>query len=304
MSQKAFISDADAALASLVWNGIQNDSSAKNIISSQEQISFSSPKATGTRGTRKLSIFLYNLTEETARNAPPTADNSKKSTTHTTFTLHYLVTPFTGDDKDDHLLLEKIIQMLLATPLAVSLDEKHNIGLRVKIDSLSLDELSNLWIALGAPLRISVSLTVSFVEPLIDPQTQVKNVTVAPQTPALDTRVTQLYQAVFKTFTEQSSGWRNRNMFAKQWVLQDFKKNTDMTVEEMLTTLNNLGAKLEQEGSTAELIKPLNLLAGYYKHQLDQLKGMQKVSRNQSENLETINVWIKEVETLVEVLGR
>ena len=71
-------------------------------------------------------------------------------------------------------------------------------------------------------------------------------------------------------------------MIFKQWVFQNFKKNTDMTVEEMLITLNNLGDKLEQHGSTAQFIKPLNLLAGYYKHQLDQLKGLQKVSHKQS----------------------
>ncbi|MGD0996466.1 MAG: DUF4255 domain-containing protein [Candidatus Bathyarchaeia archaeon] len=304
MSQKAFISDIDMALANLIWNGIENESSVKNIISSREQISFSSPKATGTQGTRKLSIFLYNLTEETARNMPSTVDYSTKKTTQTTFALHYLVTPFTGNDKDDHSLLDKIIHTLLATPSIASSDEKNNIRLTVKIDSLSLDELSKLWIALGAPLKLSVSLNVSSAEPRYDSQAEVTSGTLAPQTPALDTHVTQLYQAVLKTFTEQSNGWKSRNMVVKQWVLQEFKKTTDMTVEEMLTTLNNLGDKLEQHGSTAQFIKPLNLLAGYYKHQLDQLKGMQKVSHNQSENLETINTWIKEVETLVEVLGR
>ena len=86
MSQKAFISDADKALANLIWNGIENESAAKNIISSQEQISFSSPKATGTKGTRKLSIFLYNITEETAaRNVPPTVDYSKTKDNSTNF---------------------------------------------------------------------------------------------------------------------------------------------------------------------------------------------------------------------------
>ena len=79
MSQKAFISDADAALANLIWNGIENEPATKNIISSQEQISFCSPKAAGTKGTRKLSIFLYNITEEpAARNVPPTVDYSRK----------------------------------------------------------------------------------------------------------------------------------------------------------------------------------------------------------------------------------
>ena len=104
---------------------------------------------------------------------PPNVDYSRKRTTQPTFALRYLVTPFTGNDKDDHLLLEKIIHIFLATPPIVSSDEKNNIGLTVKIDSLSLDELSKLWIALGAPLRLSVSLTVSSAEPLYDSQTQV-----------------------------------------------------------------------------------------------------------------------------------
>ncbi len=304
MSQKAFISDVDAALANLIWNGIENESSVKNIISNREQISFSSPKATGTHGTRKLSIFLYNLTEETASNMPSNVDYSTKKTTQTIFALHYLVTPFTGNDKDDHSLLDKVIHTLLATPSIVSSDEKNDIKLTVKIDSLSLDELSKLWIALGAPLKLSVSLNVSSVEPQYDSQPQVTISTAAPQTPAPDTRVTQLYQTVLKTFTDQSNGWKSRNMVVKEWVFQEFKRNTGMTVEEMLTALNSLGDKLEQHGSTAQFIKPLNLLAGYYKHQLDQLKGMHKVARNQSENLKTINTWNKEIETLVEVLSR
>jgi len=170
MSQKAFISDVNMALANLIWNGIENEPAAKNIISSREQISFCSPKATDTQGTRKLSIFLYNITEEKAAgNMPPTVDYSRKRTNHTTFALRYLVTPSTGNDKDDHALLEKIIHMLLATPPIVSSDEENNVGLTVKIDSLSLDELSKLWIALGAPLRLSVSLTVSSAEPRYEP---------------------------------------------------------------------------------------------------------------------------------------
>jgi hypothetical protein len=305
MSQKAFISNADKALANLIWNGIENESTVKNIISSQEQISFSSPKAINTQRTRKLSIYLYNITEEkAARNMPPTVDDSRKKTNHMTFALRYLVTPSTGNDKDDHALLEKIIHVLLATPPNISSDEENNVELRVKIDSLSLDELSKLWIALGAPFRLSVSLTVFSAEPQYDAQTQATNLIVAPQTPALDTKhVTQLYQAVLKAFTEQSNGWRNRNVLFKQWVLQDFKKTTDMTVEEMLTTLNNLGDKLEQHGSTTQFIKPLNLLARYYEHQLDQLKGMQKVLHNQRENLETITTWIKDIKALLEALG-
>ncbi len=284
MCQKTFISDADSALASLIWKGIENESAAKSIISSQEHISFSSPKAADR--TRKLSIFLYNVA------------------TQPTFALHYLVTPFAGNDKDDHLLLGTIIRVVLATPTIVNSDEKNDMGFTVKIDSLSLDELSKLWIALGAPLRVSLSLTLSPTELPCGLQAQETSAIAVPQTPALDTKnVTQLYQAVLKTFTEQSTGWRNRNIVVKQWVLQDFKKSTDMTVEEMATALNGLGDKLERHEPTDQFVKPLNLLVAYYKHQLDQLSGMQKVTHKQTENLEAIDAWIKDVENLMGVLG-
>ena len=67
----------------------------------------------------------------------------------------------------------------------------------------------------------------------------------------------------------------------------------------MLTALNNLGDKLEQHGSTAQFIKPLNELSGYYKKQLGELKGMHKLSHRQTENIETINKWIKDVEDFI-----
>lgn len=195
MVQKGFIMDADRALSNLIWNDIKTESTAKNKISSQDQISFSSPKANP--GTRKLSIFLYSITEEiAARNMSPSANGSEKSTSHTSFVLRYLVTPFTGNDKDDHALLEKIICTVLATPLIAITDKTSNVELKVKIDSLSLDDLTKLWIALGAPLRLSVNLSISFSEPLYDSPTQRMSATIAPQI--------LLYQVVHKTFTEQS----------------------------------------------------------------------------------------------------
>ena len=40
---------------------------------------------------------------------------------------------------------------------------------------------------------------------------------------------------------------KNATWLSNNGLLQHFEKNTDMTVEEMLTTLNNLGDKLEQQ---------------------------------------------------------
>ena len=100
---------------------------------------------------------------------------------------------------------------------------------------------------------------------------------------------TQLYKAVLRAFTEQISGWRNRNMFIKQWTLQDFQKTTSMTVEETQSILNRLGDKLDHRESTTEFIKPLNQLTAYYQHQLDELKGLHKLTHKQTENIETNN---------------
>ena len=114
MDHNSFITNVDAALADLIWTNIKNDSSLATIVSSQEQISFSSPKTTNTRGNKKLSIFLYNLTEETAaKNLPPSEAGSRKMRSLISFALHYLVTVFTGNDEDDHEVLEKIIQIVL-----------------------------------------------------------------------------------------------------------------------------------------------------------------------------------------------
>ncbi len=300
MVQKDFITVADRALANLIWNKIKTESTTKNIILSQDQISFSSPK--DNQETRKVSIFLYKIAEETAvRNISPSVSGPEKSTNQPSFVLSYLVTPFTGNDKDDHSLIEKIICSVLATPRIDSADKVSNLEFRVKIDSLSLDELTKLWIALGVPLRLSLSLTISTFEPLYDSMGHGINVNLAPQT--IETKnVTQFFQVVLKTFTEQSTGWMNRNMLIKQWVLQEFKKNTGMTVEEMLSNLNHLGDKLAQHQPTIQFKKSLNLLAGYYQHQLDELNGMPKLSQKQTKNIETVTTWINDVNALAEAL--
>lgn len=278
MPKNSFISDADHTLASLLWKSLQEEN-AKNLIASQEQIIFSNPKASKPQAA-KLTIFLYNITKGTAEKDGP-------------LTLHYLVTPCTGNDRDDHSLLEKIVQAL-SPPHADA-----GSGFTVKVESLSLDELSQLWTALDAPLRLSVSLTVSSVEPQSETQAP------APQ-PAVfvDSRVSELYQSVLKIFNEQAEGWRSGNMFVKQWVFQNFQKVTELTVQEMQNELKNLGERLEKDEPVGEFVKPLGQLGAYYQHQLDGLKGLDKVSRKQKDNIEMIKSWLSDVKALIDALGK
>ena len=116
--------------------------------------------------------------------------------------------------------------------------------------------------------------------------------------------LTELYQAVSKTYAEQSQGWKKRNLFEKQWISRDFKKNTGLSIDEMQTTLEALGNNLKANASTAEFIEPLNELAGYYVHQQEQLKGFEKDPKKLEENLKIIDGWIMDAKALLQALKR
>ena len=111
----------------------------------------------------------------------------------------------------------------------------------------------------------------------------------------------EIYQAVLKTFLEQSEGWKKRNLFERQWVSRDFKKTTGMSIDEMQTSLKTLGNNLKT-GKTAEFIGSLNQLATYYVHQQDQLRGFEKNPQKLEENLKIIDGWVKDTKALIVAL--
>ncbi len=112
----------------------------------------------------------------------------------------------------------------------------------------------------------------------------------------------ELYQAVLKTYLEQSEGWKKRNLFERQWVSRDFKKNTGMSIDEMQTTMKTLENNLSS-ASIADFVEPLKQLAAYYAHQQDQLRSFEKNSQKLQENLKTIDAWIADARALLQALG-
>lgn len=109
----------------------------------------------------------------------------------------------------------------------------------------------------------------------------------------------ELYEAIMKTYLEQSEGWKKRNLFERQWVSRDFKKTTGLSIDEMQTSLKTLGKNLKTNTSPANFIEPLNQLAVYYVHQQEQLKGFEKNPKKLDENLKIIDNWVKDVKALV-----
>jgi hypothetical protein len=304
MNDFNFIQNTDKALANLIWNNIKQEPKIAEIVTSEEQITFASPKAAEAKKTKKLSIFLYNITQEpTTRNTPTVADQSGKRMPQTLFILHYLFAPCTGNEETDHALLGKIMQCIAASPIIAGAGAENDLPLKIKLDALSLDDLSKFWTSLGTPLKLTASYSIEAIGPEGVFEEQAPKIAAAMPTSAANETVVELYQAVLKTFTEQSDGWKKRNIFQKQWVFQDFKKVTYMSIEEMTTALNSLGDKIDQHKATAQFIKPLNALAEYYEHMLTELKGMEKFSKKQKENVELVTQWIKDIKALAAALS-
>ena len=120
--------------------------------------------------------------------------------------------------------------------------------------------------------------------------------------PAEKRSISELCQAVLKTYSEQSEGWKKRNLFERQWLSRDFKKNTGMSIDEMLTTIKALADSPKANTSTNEFIEPLKRLSAYYGHQQEQLKGFEKDPTKLQQNLKIIDIWIEDVNQLIQAL--
>jgi NAD(P)-dependent dehydrogenase (short-subunit alcohol dehydrogenase family) len=109
-----------------------------------------------------------------------------------------------------------------------------------------------------------------------------------------------LCEAVYITLKAQSTGWKTRSLFERQWVIRDFKKTAGMPVEEWLSTLERLEEDLHGEGAITH--PPLEKLAGYYEHLAELAKGYEKDSAKLEENLRYVYGWRDEVKALEEIL--
>lgn len=117
------------------------------------------------------------------------------------------------------------------------------------------------------------------------------------------TSKSDLFASVLKTYAEQSEGWKKRNLFERQWVARDFKKNTGMSIDEMTGALQALGENLKNQTPTQSSIETLKQLMAYYKHQQEQLKGFEKNPQKLQENLTTINSWIDTIKTMLDAFA-
>jgi hypothetical protein len=135
-------------------------------MSSDDAISFMNPTETAQNSSHKLSIWLYQVTEnEFLKNQPRLQtdvagkDREKRLRNPPLgLNLYYLLTPFNADPMMDHLLLGKTMQILYENAILSLYSAGDDIRehLSISLCRLSLEELTRIWEALKEPYRLSV----------------------------------------------------------------------------------------------------------------------------------------------------
>jgi len=102
---------------------------------------------------------------------------------------------------------------------------------------------------------------------------------------------------ILETFEEQYNGWRNMNVFERQWVLRDFKKVMSLSAEQALDKLKSINKNM-QSGNLAVVLTEKAFfikLTEYWKRQLKLLQGYEKNKDKLNENTQIINGWIMDI---------
>lgn len=107
----------------------------------------------------------------------------------------------------------------------------------------------------------------------------------------------ELLSKVIKTYEEQYLGWKERNIFERQWVLRDFKKCVGKSADEVYKIMKSM-EKSKGILSTDEY-KLLESLIVYWEHQYELLQGFEKNKEKLQKNSNIIKGWILDIKTCI-----
>jgi hypothetical protein len=139
---------------------------------------------TRNNGQEGLSLWLYRLVRDEERLNDPARriSSTQLQGPPLPMRLHYLVTPITnrqneGDPDTEQYLLGKVLQLFHSTPVFRGADLRDQlvgtpVQLNVRLETLSLDEITRVWEGLNGSYQLSVSYEVGLVDidAAIEPQ--------------------------------------------------------------------------------------------------------------------------------------
>jgi hypothetical protein len=161
MSSYLVLSAVSNALRDVLWEAYDADPVIRGIVGSQAAIVHTNPTQTAQNPANRLSLWLYQVTEnEFVKNYPPQRANGHDTTVDTPLALNlsYLLTPFAPSGELDHLLLGITMRVFYDNAIVYLRSTADDIyeELRIILCRLSLEELAHIWEALREPYRLSV----------------------------------------------------------------------------------------------------------------------------------------------------
>jgi len=141
-------------------------------------VSLATPEEMAEIPAQGVSVWLYRVIRDEQRlNDPPVRISpTELRPTPLPLRLHYLITPITnqitGDPGTEQLILGKVLQIFYSHPVLRGTDlkgdfENTETELKVRLEAMSLEEITRVWEALEGSYQLSVSYEVSVVD--IDP---------------------------------------------------------------------------------------------------------------------------------------
>ncbi len=102
---------------------------------------------------------------------------------------------------------------------------------------------------------------------------------------------------VARTFSEQYKGWKERNVFERQWVLRDFRKCVGRPADEVQARMQELA---QSGGLLAADDRPLlEALVRYWQRQDRLLQSFEKDPQKRQEHSRIIHGWIADLQSLL-----
>ena len=166
MSSFLVLPAVSALLRRTLWDAFAGDPVIQGILPSESAIVFTNPTETARNPSNRLSVWLYQITEnEFVRNQPPSRGKGalNKPFSPPALNLYYLLTPFAGSSENELMLLGRAMQTMYDQPilhLQQDAGEEINEELRIIHSHLSLEELTRIWEALREPYRLSAAYQV------------------------------------------------------------------------------------------------------------------------------------------------
>ncbi len=114
-----------------------------------------------------------------------------------------------------------------------------------------------------------------------------------------------MFTGIWEVFEEQFSNWMKKNLFVRQILLSDFKKQMGMPADAFKRQLESLYAEA-QNGRWNTVVAGKDVfvkLQGLYAHQRDMLASFEKDPAQLKSDTAMMNGWIDSVREMIDELG-